>query len=218
MNEVDYEKFGCEIAKSTSGRERRFSQKIGLKNLIAVPVRTKGVSSQGVHNNCLANVIRMVYRYGGQMLVGWSYRETPAGAADDFLRHAVWVNPEGRAVCLTPANHTSENPTTTVTNSEGEWCVALYPTATYSQSEIISIVEKGEGKLQWAMNNVFKEKAGLGYFPTDPETFTNQGANGRFVMANPKTLRNMMSLELPVTQKFLDGLKSKDGFLPEVFE
>ena len=217
MKRVDYEKFECESAKPASLREKNLAKKFGLKNSIAVPIRTKGLSSQGERKSCLTNVIKMVYRYGGQLLVGWVYRETDEGFIDDFMRHAVWVTPEGRAVCITLANYEDrpdKQSDTSVINSEGALCVPFYPTALYSQSEIISIVESGKGKLQWAASAVFKVKGVIGCFKTVPQDLT---VCDDIMTLNQKTVKNIMSLEVPVGQDFVNLMKSQRRFLPQVF-
>jgi hypothetical protein len=217
MKKVDYEKFECESAKPASGREKNLAKKFGLRNPIAVPIRTKGLSSQGDRKSCLPNVIKMAHRYGGQLLVGWVYRETPEGFSDDLMRHAVWVTPEGRAVCVTHANYIRAGgyqPDASIVNSKGELCVSFYPTAVYSQSEIVSMIENGEGKLQWGATAVFKYKGVIGCFKTVPKTLTVSDTPTR---VNQNTVKNIMSRELPVGREFMNLLKSHGRFLPPVF-
>ena len=144
------EKFGCEIANPYDHHEMRLAKHGGLTSQLAVPIRSKGLSSQGDENFCLVNVMKMVYRYGGELLIGFVYRPN-YGAIDypsDFVRHAVWVTPEGKAVCVTSKNYESPD-YRTLRNSKGQRCVGFYPTARYSKDKVVAIIEKKKGKLQW---------------------------------------------------------------------
>lgn len=144
-------KFGCETANPYDHYEMRLAKHAGLTSQLSVPIRSKGLSSQGDKNKCITNVMKMVYRYGGELLIGFVYRPN-YGAVDypsDFIRHAVWVTPEGNAVCITAQNYENPEDYRELKNSKGDRCVGFYPTGRYSYNKVVSMIEKKKGKLQW---------------------------------------------------------------------
>jgi hypothetical protein len=98
MKFVKNEKFGCEVSK----REHliRFAKSQGLPEPILVPIRRKGLSGSGDHNQCHTNSLLMADRYGGRVLTGLSLSILGPNSAC-VVGHSVWVSPEGHAVCLT---------------------------------------------------------------------------------------------------------------------
>lgn len=143
------EKFGCEplmygqpegrgIDKETATRVRA----LNLWNGVLVPVREHGLTSQGDALLCWYNVMKMVYRYGGEVLLG--YQPTnPYDYKAYLMRHAVWVTPEGRAVCITKSNLDHEA-MIVLENSKGKKCIPFYMTHRLSQQDVFEILEGAE--------------------------------------------------------------------------
>lgn len=144
------EKFGCEpllhgqpegrgIDKKTASSVRA----LNLWNGMLVPVRESGLSSQGDELMCWYNVMKMVLRYGGEMLLGYQPHKGSVPSVPYLMRHAVWMTPEGRAVCITKSNHDHES-TIILQNSKGERCIPFYVTHRISQRDVYEILEGAE--------------------------------------------------------------------------
>ena len=74
-------------------------ENLNLPNPIIVECRRIGLKSKGVPHECHTNVAKMVSAYGGHQLIGYGIGEDRSLL--NFCSHSVWLNPEGRAVCLT---------------------------------------------------------------------------------------------------------------------
>jgi hypothetical protein len=148
-------KLGCEITSSKS-LEKKIAKKLSLSYKIEVPIRQKGLSSRGLHLQCLSNVANMVRRYGGQVAIGFIYRDN--SGIPQFGRHAVWITPEGKAVCITKQNYYAghEYSDPCHTNKNGQKCVGFYPTKIYSEEESRNITSPSvKQPLQWDINVVW---------------------------------------------------------------
>ena len=92
--------FGCDIEKSIPQFVRRFVDKIGLGEMIRVPIRTKGLTGSGEKLKCHHNVIGLVKRFGGKRLQGFALIKQKNNTV--FLQnHSVWITPEGKCVDVT---------------------------------------------------------------------------------------------------------------------
>ena len=151
------EKFGCEpllygqpegrgIDKETASSVRA----LNLWNGMLVPVRESGLSSQGDELLCWYNVMKMVCRYGGEVLLGYQPCKTPNKAY--LMRHAVWLTPEGRPVCITKSNLDHDS-MIVLQNSKGKNCIPFYVTHRVSQQDVFEILE-GEEKLPNAVSAI----------------------------------------------------------------
>ena len=56
--------YGCEIEKSVPQFISRFVDKIGLGEMIRVPIQEKGLTGSGKKNECHQNVLGLVKRFG----------------------------------------------------------------------------------------------------------------------------------------------------------
>ena len=84
------------------------TKKLKLPNVVNVECRPVGMRSKGVPHRCHGNVSKMVYRYGGSQVIGYSINAYKFGREDGssseiyrIFPHSVWLNPEGELVCLT---------------------------------------------------------------------------------------------------------------------
>ena len=78
------------------------TRKLKLPNPVKVECRRDGLKSKGIRNECHANIAKMVYRYGGSQVVGLLVTDnSPEKDLTEYIAHSVWMNPEGRLVCLT---------------------------------------------------------------------------------------------------------------------
>jgi len=92
--------YGCDIEKSVPQYVRRFVDKMGLGEMIRVPIRTKGLTGSGTRKKCHSNVLGIVKRFEGQILRGYSVNVFKTGYVS-LLYHSVWITPEGKSVCIT---------------------------------------------------------------------------------------------------------------------
>ena len=72
-----------------------------------IPIRLKGLSSEGEQWRCHTNVVSMVKRYGGKRLIGQKVIVHEGGVVE-LNGHSVWITPENKTVCITKRNHTPE--------------------------------------------------------------------------------------------------------------
>ena len=90
------------------------------------------------------------------MMIGMSYIPKFRGREDMLMRHAVWITPEGKAVCLTKANYEEFGGTDkTVLNSKGELCVELFPTSIYSKKDVEEMIKGGSKAYDWHINAAY---------------------------------------------------------------
>jgi hypothetical protein len=94
---------------------RKFLKQAQL-TVIKVPVRQRGLTSSGGHLRCWWNVHSLVDVWGGECLLGWhilpktnstwhgQYERGKILIHHQLFGHAIWINPEGRASCVTKAN------------------------------------------------------------------------------------------------------------------
>ena len=96
--------YKCEIEKSVPQFVRSLVDKIGLGEMIRVPIRTNGLTGSGNYKRCHPNVIGLVKRFGGNQLQGYiierGYDER-VGDIVSFSHHSVWITPEGKCVDVT---------------------------------------------------------------------------------------------------------------------
>jgi len=120
--------YSCEIATDL---QEQFSvdfiewlSSIGIKKVLKVPKRKKGLTSSGKANNCHDNVFQLVSTFGGRHKHGFLLREFPSDRlqqqvikhplthedveVDSFLGglcyHSVWLTPENKLVCVTTSH------------------------------------------------------------------------------------------------------------------
>ena len=96
--------YGCEIEKSVPQFISGFVDKIGLGEMIRVPIRTNGLTGSGNYKRCNQNVTGLVKRFGGNRLQGYIIeRGYDEGVGDivSFSHHSVWITPEGKCVDVT---------------------------------------------------------------------------------------------------------------------
>jgi len=92
--------YGCDIEKSVPQYVRRFVDKMGLGEMIRVPIRTKGLTGSGMRKECHCNVVGIVKIFEGQILRGYSVSMFKNGHVS-LLYHSVWITPEGKCVDIT---------------------------------------------------------------------------------------------------------------------
>lgn len=72
---------------------------------IRVPVRLRGLTSSGRLGGCYYNVNIATKLFGGSSLVGWVVAPPnstlPSHVKAKLIGHAVWLNPQNRASCIT---------------------------------------------------------------------------------------------------------------------
>ena len=110
--------YGCSIVQpdDIKGENlRKFLQQAQL-TVIKVPVRQRGLTSSGGHLLCWWNVHALVDVWGGDCLIGWhilpktafkwcgEHGRDKTPIHHQLFGHAIWINPEGRASCVTKAN------------------------------------------------------------------------------------------------------------------
>jgi hypothetical protein len=162
MKKVMLKKYECDVIVPTNRKEKKMSSKIGLKDMIAVPIRQNGLSSKGIKLRCLQNVANMVAQYGGQMMIGMIYRKGNKSVERCFVKHAVWITPEGKAVCITKKNYTIDP---SFKHKDGKRCVGLYPTKVYSQEDVLKMLDPTKKQpVQWKVNVVYPSKRRSGLY------------------------------------------------------
>ena len=172
------ETFGCETVRHSSTVERKLA-KLGLRNPIAVPIRMKGLSSEGDLQRCITNVEKMVVRYGGKVVVGMSYKEGGELGAR-IGRHAVWITPEGKAVCITKANYVRGGDPI-IYNSKMEECVQFIPLTIFTREEILSMLSEGTENYDWHVKGIrFMSSAKFGVI------FSGEGGQDTCEILNAK--------------------------------
>jgi hypothetical protein len=110
--------YNCEIVNpdDIAGKNLQNFLKQAQLTVIKVPVRQRGLTSSGGHLRCWWNVHALVAVWGGECLLGWHILpktdfkwcgEHGRGEAiihHQLFGHAIWINPEGRASCVTKVN------------------------------------------------------------------------------------------------------------------
>jgi len=109
VSSTETKMFGCEIVRDTvPNYVREMKEKLGLGEIIKVPIRTEGLTGSGKSFKCHHNSSALVERWGGQRLTGYSVFVYPEGNGDGLTPyghtqlsfHSVWITPEGSAVCV----------------------------------------------------------------------------------------------------------------------
>lgn len=99
VNEMTPMKFSCEVINTGLVREYAFLRRGGHNEILKVPVRKNGITSWGRAYRCHFNCNILLHWVGGKILRGYMIKKT--GTAYKLDYHSVWINPEGRAVCVT---------------------------------------------------------------------------------------------------------------------
>jgi hypothetical protein len=72
---------------------------------IRIPVRLRGLTSSGKRGGCYYNVNIATKLFGGKSLVGWLIKprdpSLPPPVTTELFGHAVWLNSQNRASCIT---------------------------------------------------------------------------------------------------------------------
>ena len=87
-------------------------KKIGLKNVLKITRRKKGMTSSGIGGSCHGNVYKLVNLYGGQQLQGYVLKTNVGHESIRCLQlmwHSVWITPEGNLVDPTESINESEH-------------------------------------------------------------------------------------------------------------
>lgn len=96
--------FGCEVSNDYIPKNQmELLGKIGLRNIIKVKRRKKGMTSSMKPNGCHSNVRILVEQFGGKQLVGygiWKKGKVPLY----IYYHSVWITPEGKVIDPTSSN------------------------------------------------------------------------------------------------------------------
>ena len=138
--------WGCEEwfpNKAYHGKLYTFAQKTGVK-FLKVPVRENGLTSSGTKNYCWFNVAQCVEAFKGKIILGWYVARINAQASYQlggslvgwYLQgHAIWLNDEGKASCVTKSNIAPDasKPFQNMIFTEGGKKFILY--AVFGQSE-----------------------------------------------------------------------------------
>ena len=80
-----------------------FCKSMGMKQLIEVPIRKKGMTGSGKIKECHDNVELLVKTYGGKVVLGYTI-ELDIFKKKGWVRfshHSVWETPEGKLVDVT---------------------------------------------------------------------------------------------------------------------
>ena len=189
MKKVMLKKYGCDVIVPTNRKQKKMSSKIGLKDMIAVPIRQNGLSSKGIKLRCLQNVANMVAQYGGQMMIGMIYRKGNISGDLNVAKHAVWITPEGKAVCITKKNYTIDP---SFIHKDGKRCVGFYPTKVYSQEDVLKMLDPTKKQpVQWKVNVVYfpKKRSELYEIP-------DKSGSGFFEVKLPTVKQAIMSEEV----------------------
>jgi len=107
--------WGCDVwtpNQTLHGSLSRFANKTNLI-ILKVPVRERGLTSSGKRSFCWYNVNHLVETFGGKTILGWYINKlnnkrakqngfNSAGWA--FAQHAIWLNNQNKASCVTKAN------------------------------------------------------------------------------------------------------------------
>lgn len=91
---------------------------------VRIPVRENGLTSSGRKGGCYYNVNIATKLFGGKSLAGWSIRNMNANHSNityKLLGHAVWLNDENRASCITAKSWGSEH----FIKSAGRHCIDM---------------------------------------------------------------------------------------------
>lgn len=99
VNEMTPMKFGCEVINTGLDHEYAFLRRGGHSEILKVPVRKNGITSWGRAYRCHFNCNILLYWVGGKILRGYMIKKVGKTYKLDY--HSVWINPEGRAVCVT---------------------------------------------------------------------------------------------------------------------
>ncbi len=105
MKPIDarYKTYGCELDnRCIPTSVLKYPKMIGLKNVLVIPRRKRGLTSSGAPNECHINADRLSHLYGGASVRGYkvSIEKTFIG----FIFHSLWRTPEGRLVEITEDN------------------------------------------------------------------------------------------------------------------
>lgn len=102
-------KWDCEIVSPLllPSDIMEFCQRIGVQ-VLRVPIRERGLTSSGNNGKCYLNVNILTKLFGGSAVLGWMLVRNPRqelGTKTIFssalLGHAIWLNPQNRASCVT---------------------------------------------------------------------------------------------------------------------
>jgi len=91
--------YKCEIEKSVPQFVRSLVDKIGLGEMIRVPIQEKGLTGSGKPKECHQNVLGIVKRFRGKVLRGYFVGKN--GDVVVLLYHSVWITPEGKCKDIT---------------------------------------------------------------------------------------------------------------------
>tara|TARA_B100000780_G_scaffold140836_1_gene98644 strand:- start:238 stop:1131 length:894 start_codon:yes stop_codon:yes gene_type:complete len=118
-------KYGCEIASDLtevfSNQYVEWLSSIGIKQVIKLKKRQKGLTSGGKPHNCHVNVYQLTSTFGGRHKHGFLVREFPSELLTETLiedkpdilqenervfigcliYHSAWLTPENKLVCVT---------------------------------------------------------------------------------------------------------------------
>ena len=101
--------FGCEVSNDYIPKNQmELLGKIGLRNIIKVKRRKKGMTSSMKPKSCHSNVRILVERFGGKQLIGYvvcKEGEIPF----QIYYHSVWITPEGKVIDPTKSMNETKN-------------------------------------------------------------------------------------------------------------
>ena len=91
--------FGCEVSNDYLPKNKmELLGKIGLRNIIKVKRRKRGMTSSMKMNGCHSNVRILVEQFGGKQLVGYVIEKEKDGIPFHIFYHSVWITPEGKVI------------------------------------------------------------------------------------------------------------------------
>lgn len=106
-SEVKKEKiWGCDVWTPTLSKHRnlfKFANRTQL-TILKVPVRERGLTSSGKQQVCWVNTNELVEVFGGKTIVGWYLTHDERQKNWSFSGHAIWLNKQNRASCVTKSN------------------------------------------------------------------------------------------------------------------
>lgn len=100
--------FECQIAGcgDLTHLQMQKIKALGLQ-VLRVPIRTKGLSSEGDFLKCHTSVKKIVRKYGGKRLIGHTLKTYEDGTVETY-HHSVWITPENKVVDICKANYDAD--------------------------------------------------------------------------------------------------------------
>ena len=202
--------YGCDIEKSVLPYVHRFVDRIGLGEMIRVPIRTKGLTGSGKKNECHQNVLGLVKRYGGQQLRGYLVNMFENHLIS-LVSHTVWITPERKSVDVTSNSYENINPLFTLKNSSNQ----IVGTIKKSEDTVIRKGDK-EYVLFIPIGLGFIEEMGVRVYDVQISRFWE--TKGFIVKLQEEKMRGNERTNLNIPINRLDKFQKKFGCIDTHYE